>query len=421
MDVPTGRDEQHRHRQQEEAFDDDEPNASPQDEQPALHGQHTSSQSMNSDVSKEQFAKTLSTMNENMANMAAILGQIWQHVDSGGKTAKAKKRQQEDEYSSESERDEHTAKRRRSAHENEDSLSVMASDDEVRQLLNDSDTPQQQDESPDLPDDDLLQELEQQFSEDKSLGPAVGEKLATIAINRWTEKLSPDIIKEINEKYKQPLNCEAMRVSRINPEIWSQISQHKKKTDLRLTKMQQNVQKAVFATLQMAETLSAKNQPSPSALTENKKGNDREALLRIAVNLVAMLGHMNADVMSMRQESIKPALKPEFQKICHATVPPNSKFLFGDDLAKLVRDSKEINSIASILTLPRTARNTSTGNTSRRNTHTYSREDINNSYTGDNRGRGRNTSTRPFLWRGQKPYRRRPGTRGNGSQNQQRK
>jgi hypothetical protein len=90
MDVPTGRDEQHRHRQQEEAFDDDEPNASPQDEQPALHGQHTSSQSMNSDVSKEQFAKTLSTMNENMANMAAILGQIWQNVDSGGKTAKGK-------------------------------------------------------------------------------------------------------------------------------------------------------------------------------------------------------------------------------------------------------------------------------------------------------------------------------------------
>ena len=136
-----------------------------------------------------------------------------------------------------------------------------------------------------------------------------------------------------------------MRVSRINPEIWSQISQHKNKTDLRLSRVQQNVQKAVFVTLQIAETLSAKNEPS--ALTENKKGNDREALLHIAVNLFAMLGHMNADVMSMRQESNKRALKPEFQKICHATVPPNSKFLFGDDLAKLVRDSKEINNYKS--------------------------------------------------------------------------
>ena len=82
--------------------------------------------------------------------------------------------------------------------------------------------------------------------------------------------------------------------------------------------------------------LTTKNRPPTS--TDAK--NDREALVRIAVNLVAMLGHMNADVMSMRQEVIKPALKPEFQKICHATVPPNSKFLFGNDLAKLVRDSK---------------------------------------------------------------------------------
>ncbi|CAB4010514.1 Hypothetical predicted protein [Paramuricea clavata] len=238
MDAPTGRDEQHRHRQHEEAFDY-EPNASAQDEQSALHGQLTSSQSMNSDVSNEQFAKTLSTMIKTMANMAAILGQIWQHINSGGKTAKAKKRQQENQYSSESERDEHTVKCCRSTHENEDSLSLTASDDE---------------------------------------------------------------------------------------------------------------------------------------------------------------------------ESIEPALKPEFQKVCHAAIPPNSKFLFGDDLAKLVRDSEETNSTTRTLTL--------TGNTNKCNSHTYSREDI-NSYTGDNRGR--NTSTKPFLWRGQKPYRRRPGTRGSRSQNQQRK
>ena len=57
---------------------------SPQDEQAALQGQPTSSQSKNSDVSHEQLAKTLSTMNENMANMAEIMSQIWQQVDSGG-------------------------------------------------------------------------------------------------------------------------------------------------------------------------------------------------------------------------------------------------------------------------------------------------------------------------------------------------
>ena len=59
----------------------------------------------------------------------------------------------------------------------------------------------------------------------------------------------------------------------------------------------------------------------PPALTDAT--NDRVALVRIMVNLVTMLGHVNADVILMRQEAIKPVLKPEFQKICHATIPPN--------------------------------------------------------------------------------------------------
>ena len=49
----------------------------------------------------------------------------------------------------------------------------------------------------------------------------MGERLAA---NRWSEKLSPEKLKEMYKKYKQPLKCEAVRVSHINPEIWSQIS-----------------------------------------------------------------------------------------------------------------------------------------------------------------------------------------------------
>ena len=209
-------------------------------------------------------------------------------------SATSKKRQQEEQNSSESEHNEYTAKRRRPNHEDEDSQSIAASDDDVRQLLSDSYNPHQQ--NSDLHDDALLQELETQFSEDKSVGLAVGEKLATIAVNRWTAKLSLDKVKEINEKYKQPLNCEAVRVSCINPEIWSQISQHKKKTDLRLLRVQQNVQKVVFETLQMAETLTAKNRPSSNGDDKKGNANDHKALLRIALNLIAMLGHVNADV-----------------------------------------------------------------------------------------------------------------------------
>lgn len=356
----------------------------------------TRSQSKNSEVpSGDQFAK----MND-------ILEKIWHCVDSRGK----KRTREDQESSAESDPDEYTAKRRRPVVcKDVDRLSVTASEDDVRELLSSDEAtqPDPKDSAKNTTDDDLLLELEQQFNEDESMGPAIGEKLANIAIKRWAEKLGPEKIKDIHGKYKQPSNCADMRISRVNPEIWSQISQHKKRTDLRLSKVQQSVQKAVFAALQIAENLTAKNR---GLAPNDKKAN--EELLRVAVNMIAMLGHTNAELMAMRQESIKPALKPEFQKICHVVVPPNSKFLFGDDLAKLVRDSKETNNIASALTITKTVRrNNNLPSTSRRGSHTYSREEF---YAGDNRGR--NSNTKPFLWKGQKSFRRRPN---NGFQNQQ--
>ena len=70
---------------------------SPPDDRAALQGQTTSSLSINSDVLHGQFAQTLSTLNENMANTADIINQIWQRVDSGGKAAWATKQHQEDQ------------------------------------------------------------------------------------------------------------------------------------------------------------------------------------------------------------------------------------------------------------------------------------------------------------------------------------
>ena len=45
---------------------------------------------------------------------------------------------------------------------------------------------------------------------------------------------------------------------------------------------------------------------------------------------------------------MKPALKPEFHALCSADLNvTSSKFLFGEDLAKEVRDAKEANRIAN--------------------------------------------------------------------------
>ena len=108
--------------------------------------------------------------------MANIMNQIWQRVDSGGKILN---------------------------HQEGDTMSVVAREDDVKQLLKDMGSSNLQQNNASPTDDSLLLELEAQFNEDKSLGPAVGERLAAIATNRWTKNLSPEKLKEIYEKYKQ--------------------------------------------------------------------------------------------------------------------------------------------------------------------------------------------------------------------------
>ena len=44
---------------------------------------------------------------------------------------------------------------------------------------------------------------------------------------------------------------------------------------------------------------------------------------------------------------MKPALKPEFHALCSSEMKASAKFLFGEDLAKQVRDVKETHRIGN--------------------------------------------------------------------------
>ena len=61
---------------------------------------------------------------------------------------------------------------------------------------------------------------------------------------------------------------------------------------------------------------------------------------------VALLGHVNTQLSQFRREQIKPALKQEYSTICSAEVPLTSEYLFGDELAKQLRDARESSKIS---------------------------------------------------------------------------
>ena len=186
-------------------------------------------------------------------------------------------------------------------------------------------------------DNDTLKELTSPFQDEVKTGPAINEQLAEVAIRRWGKKLAHEKVTALLAKYDPPENCSAISVTRVNPEIWQSLNSSKRKTDLRLANLQQALQKATFATLSTAGTL----------LTLNDNTQKRE-MLSNSIDVVAILGHVASELSNFRREQMKPALKPEFHALCSADFHViSSKFLFGEDLAKQVRDAKETNRIGN--------------------------------------------------------------------------
>ena len=99
--------------------------------------------------------------------------------------------------------------------------------------------------------------------------------------------------------------------------------------------MQQVVRKVTFVTLQ-----------TTNVLFQNASGSTNSNLTIQSVDVVAFLGHVNTHLAQFRREQIKPALKQEYSTICSAEEPLTSQYLFGDELAKQLRDAKEFSKIS---------------------------------------------------------------------------
>ena len=227
---------------------------------------------------------------------------------------------------------------RRKSRKEDDSLSLHATDDDddVAQLFAEpaSNPSNVTDKADEAGEDEFLKELVASLQEEDAKGPKVQQQLADIANKRWGNKLNSEKISGILGKHPQPENCEEMAIKRVNPEIWSPLNAAKRKADLRLANMQQALQKATFSIVTTCDKLLAV-----------KSQIDTKEMVTDSIDAIALVGHVVSEISSIRREQLKPSLKAEYQTICTNDVPRSSKLLFGDDLAKQIRDVKETSRI----------------------------------------------------------------------------
>ena len=64
-----------------------------------------------------------------------------------------------------------------------------------------------------------------------------------------------DKLKALLAKHAKPGNCPDITTVRVNPEIWDQINNFRGKADLRVSNIQQTLQKATFGILKVCDKL----------------------------------------------------------------------------------------------------------------------------------------------------------------------
>ena len=189
--------------------------------------------------------------------------------------------------------------------------------------------------------DAILKELEAALPDADNKGSKIQQQLADIALKRWGKKLNADKISSILAKHLQPENCDELNIPRVNPEIWATLNAFKRKADLRFANMQQSLQKVTFALLSTCDKLWA-----VKSQVETKE------MLSDSVEAIALVGHVASELSALRREHLKPSLRSEFHAICANNATTTSNLLFGDDLAKQIRDAKETNRLGKTVAGP---------------------------------------------------------------------
>jgi hypothetical protein len=188
--------------------------------------------------------------------------------------------------------------------------------------------------------DSLLSEIENGFSQEDDMGPAITEKLATIINKRWSEKLSDQNLKEKRDQHPRPDNCDRLVAPRINPEIWARIDHTAKQLDLRASTNQSNLAKA--------GVVLAKSTDKLLSLYQKDSKPEYWELITLNTDALALLGHASCEMSQRRRETLKPHLNKEYTTLCASHVPVTS-LLFWDDLQGQLTNIRATNKVSNTI------------------------------------------------------------------------
>ncbi|XP_046553072.1 uncharacterized protein LOC124262610 [Haliotis rubra] len=190
---------------------------------------------------------------------------------------------------------------------------------------------------------ELVCDLRDFFGNDEDTSEKIRTDLAQTVNDGVSKQPTMAKIKTVMDRYKRPENCEGLTVPRINEEIWHQAKAHTKSKDLKSQHLQGLLIKAMIPLVQITDSLMA-------VVTDGKEL-DIKGTMRKAMDTIRLLAAAHADLNTKRRESFKQDLSGPYKRLCSAS-GPTTKYLFGDDLTKRIKEISEANRLGKKIFQP---------------------------------------------------------------------
>ena len=232
-----------------------------------------------------------------------------------------------------------------SKHSHDDRLSESDSENDevparkiprVASATEDSETRKESEKSEETVESDFLGSIAAEYDLDEACSGDVGPKLAKIINKMIRTKLSDEKLKEKLSNYSRPGNCENVPGTKVNPEVWSKIRSGTRSRDLKLQRLQNVIQKATIQLIKLTDQCMKREISSMKLSDEN--------VARTLLDVIALLGHANCELIQRRRDMIRPDLNNQYQQICAEHVG-FTDLLFGNDLPKQIQDISATNRV----------------------------------------------------------------------------
>ena len=164
------------------------------------------------------------------------------------------------------------------------------------------------------------------YSTDENCDNPVDKDLAGMVNQFFREGISEEKLQELVRDNPRPQNCEGLSKIKVNQLVWNIIPPHTRSADVASQNLQQSIIKGATILTKLVDKLSA---------------NSDTSLVESGLDVLALLGQANKQLVQRRREALKPVIQSDFGHLCSTSVP-YTNMLFGDDVSKNVKDIQDM-------------------------------------------------------------------------------